>query len=278
MCSGRASEPFGRSPVARPPHARPRARSEPLEAVESRLQVLASLDSAPGSAKKLAVGELAARPLEGTGGLGVGLQSRPEEPFGFALVLREECAGVKRHCTCPVGAAALRPRLEDLQPGARRVRFACTDRSFDPIERAPEDRHRAGDFSAVPERLLRTTESQLQQCQRPVRELEDDPEPAGGGELTTFSCERPALVLGPRTAAITASMTSCCATRSCWPISRASWTPSFALAAAEGKRPAQSSVIARRARSCVTMLRAPLARALAAASWWARCATRSSPR
>ena len=49
--------------------------------------MLASLDPAPGSAKQLAVGELAARSLEGTGGLGVGLQSRPEEAFGFALVL-----------------------------------------------------------------------------------------------------------------------------------------------------------------------------------------------
>ena len=49
--------------------------------------MLASLDSAPGSAQTLAVGELAARPLEGTAGLGVGLESRLEVPFGFALVL-----------------------------------------------------------------------------------------------------------------------------------------------------------------------------------------------
>ncbi len=66
---------------------RPQRCSERLEAVQSRSQMVTRLDSPPLAAEELAVGELGAGTLEGTGGLGVGLQSRLEEAFGFALVL-----------------------------------------------------------------------------------------------------------------------------------------------------------------------------------------------
>ena len=234
--------------------------------------MLARLDPAAGAAQELAVGELGAGALEGAGGLGVRVEGRQEEALGFALVLREECAAVQDDRTCPGGPAALRPRLEDVQPRARGRPFACADRSFDPIERTPEDDQRRGDLSTAPESLLCPTESQLQQRERPVRDLGDDPEPASRGELPTLGRERPALVFGSAERRESASRTSCCATRSCWPISRASWRPSFALAAAEGQRPAQNSAVARRGRICVTMLSAPLARARAAASRWVRYA------
>ena len=97
---------------------------------------------------------------------------------------------------CPRGRGALRPRLEDLQPGARGVPFARADRGVDPVEPTPEDDRRRGDLATAPERLLGPTESQLQHCQRPLRVLRDDPDPAGGGELTTLSRQCTAFVLG----------------------------------------------------------------------------------
>src|SRR5918992_951467 len=70
-----------------PSPLRPERRSEALEGVESRSEVLARLDSAPGAAEELAVGELGARALEGTGSLGVGAERRRVETFGLAPLL-----------------------------------------------------------------------------------------------------------------------------------------------------------------------------------------------
>ena len=168
-----------------------------LEAVESRSQVLTRLDSTSDAAEELAVGELAAGTLERPGRLGVRVERRREEALGFALVLAEECAAVQDHRTRPGDPAALRPRLEDVEPGACAVPFVRADRSFDPVERAPEDDQRGGDLSTAPQRLLCPTESQLEQRQRPLCDLGDDAEPARRGELPTLGRQRPALVLRP---------------------------------------------------------------------------------
>src|SRR5918999_3947778 len=55
-----------------PSSLRPERRSEALEGVESRSEVLARLDSAPGAAEELAVGDLGSRALEGTSVVRVG--------------------------------------------------------------------------------------------------------------------------------------------------------------------------------------------------------------
>jgi hypothetical protein len=149
----------------------------------------------------------------------VRVQGRSEETFGFPFVDREECAAVQDHRAPPDSGAVLRPQLELVQPGARGVRFTRANRSLDPIQPTPEDHQRGGDFPTAPERFLWSTEPQLQQGQRPVGCLEDDPE-AASSRLSAAS-ERHSSS-DPRRAATSASRTSCCATRSCWPISRAS--------------------------------------------------------
>jgi hypothetical protein len=124
------------------------------------------------------------------------VQRRLKKALGFALVLREERPAVQDDRTCPASFTALRPRLEDIEPGTGCLPFASADCSFDPIEPTPEDDGRGGDLSTAPERRLWPTESQLEQSQRPMRELGDDPETASGGELTTLGRQRPALVFG----------------------------------------------------------------------------------
>ena len=109
--------------------------------------MLTRLDSAPRAAEELAVGELAAGTLEGAGGLGVRVQGRQRKGVRLRLSSSESSA---RQCRATAraqaAAAALRPRLEDVQPGARGFRFACANRSLDPIEPTPEDDQRGGDL------------------------------------------------------------------------------------------------------------------------------------
>ncbi len=67
---------------------------------------------------------------------------------------RPQCPAVQDHCRYPGSGAVLRPRLEDIQPGARGFAFARADHSLDPLEPTPEDNQRGGDFSTARERLL----------------------------------------------------------------------------------------------------------------------------
>ena len=76
------------------------------------------------------------------------------------------------------------------------------------------------------------------------------------------------------TSAVTASE---CAPTVCWPMSSASTCPSLAIAAAEGHRPAHSSHSAKRGRTWVRMLDAPLARQRSTARRWSRWPATSSP-
>ncbi len=198
----RARVPLSRRLAARPqldPRAlRPQRRSERLEGVESRTQVLhaprpgggrgggtrrrrarcghARTDGRPRRARR-------APPRRG-----VRLRSRP--PRGARGSAGPPHAG---QATPLLSAHA----LEDVEKGLRAVPVVHADGSFDPIERTPEDDHGRGDLSTAPQGLLRPTESQLQQCQRPLRKLGNDPKPASRGELPTLGRQRPALVLRP---------------------------------------------------------------------------------
>ncbi len=179
---------------------------------------------------------------------------------------------------CPRGRGALRPRLEAVQPGARGVPFARADRGVDPVERTPQDDRRRGDLATAPERLLGPTESQLQHCQRPLRVLRDDPDPACGGELTTLRRQCTAFVLGSFERRDEAEQDE--VLRDQVVLADLPREPDPLPRVGLGRGPAARPDLrgGESGRICVTMLSAPLVRARAAASRWARYAASSSPR
>src|SRR5919109_1352819 len=91
---------------------RPQRRLQRFEPVESRSQMLARLDPAPGTTQELAVGEFGPGAHDGTSGPGVSVECRLEEPIGLALVVAQQRAAVEERRTCPCGRAVVGPRLE----------------------------------------------------------------------------------------------------------------------------------------------------------------------
>ena len=136
-------------PQLDPRPLRPQRRAERLEAVERRSQVLARVDSAADAAEELAVRELGAGTLEGTGGLGVRGQGGQEEALGFALVLREERAAVQDAPRVPRRPRCSPPTPRTTSSQARGgLALARADRGFDPVEPTPEDDERRGDLTS----------------------------------------------------------------------------------------------------------------------------------
>src|ERR671922_158340 len=174
---------------------RPQRRLQRFEPVESRSQLLARLDPAPGTTQELAVGELGPGAPEGTSGPGVSVECRLEEPIGLALVVAQQRAAVEERRSCPCGRAVVGPRLVRGEPHTGGLPLTGADCGLDSIEPCPKGDRRPGDLSSGRERFLRSTAPELEREQRPADGVGHVHEAAPGCEGGTLVRQRTAARL-----------------------------------------------------------------------------------
>ena len=229
------------SPLARS-SARARSAQAPAprrsNASRADAQMRPRLRAAPVAAQVLAEGELRPRPVERAGALAVPAQGLEEVALGRAH-RRRAARGSGRTSASAHGGAVSRAKRSNSRSAACAV--AGWPRAPRPRPaREPRRASRTGGPRRAPpppareprQRLLRPAQAEVQARERPLRERRLVAEPrAVASSSASAACERHSSSR-PWSAAISAREASRWQTEFCWPVSRASRSPSVACAAA----------------------------------------------